>query len=362
LGVWKSSVEVMVIDQAFWRDRRVLLTGHTGFKGVWMSLLLSRLGAKVAGIALDPDPGSLFERADVSADIVDCRVDICDRSALKQAIAKIEPEIVFHLAAQSLVRHSYRFPVETFSTNVMGTVNLLDALRSTPGLKSVVIVTSDKVYRNHEWVWPYRESDHLGGHDPYSGSKAAAEIATASMTSSFYAGGAAITTARAGNVIGGGDFAVDRLVPDLAKALGDGTPIVLRNPLAVRPWQHVIDPLLGYIFLAQAAVVQPLNGQAFNFGPTAEGNLTVESVVRRFIAAYGRSVDVEIDAGPQPHEAQLLQLDATKARTLLGWNPLLNTTDAIVAAAKWYRAVADGEDPAKLTRANMEEFLDRIRG
>ena len=355
-------MEVVVIDQAFWRGRRVLLTGHTGFKGAWMSLLLSRLGARVVGIALNPDPGSLFERADVSADIVDYRVDICDRAALKEAISIIEPEVVFHLAAQSLVRHSYRFPVETFSTNVMGTVNLLDTLRSVPDLKSVVIVTSDKVYRNNEWVWSYRESDHLGGHDPYSGSKAAAEIVTASMTSSFYAKGAAITTARAGNVIGGGDIAVDRLVPDLAKALGDGVPVVLRNPMAVRPWQHVIDPLLGYIMLAQAAVMQPLHGQAFNFGPSAEGNMTVESIVRCFFAAYGRSVDVKIDTNPQPHEAQLLQLDSTKARTLLGWQPLLSTTDAIVAAAKWYRAVADGEDPAKLTRANVDEFLDRIRG
>lgn len=355
-------MEVVVIDQAFWRGRRVLLTGHTGFKGAWMSLLLSRLGARVVGIALNPDPGSLFERADVSADIVDYRVDICDRAALKEAISIIEPEVVFHLAAQSLVRHSYRFPVETFSTNVMGTVNLLDTLRSVPDLKSVVIVTSDKVYRNNEWVWSYRESDHLGGHDPYSGSKAAAEIVTASMTSSFYAKGAAITTARAGNVIGGGDIAVDRLVPDLAKALGDGVPVVLRNPMAVRPWQHVIDPLLGYIMLAQAAVMQPLHGQAFNFGPSAEGNMTVELIVRCFFAAYGRSVDVKIDTNPQPHEAQLLQLDSTKARTLLGWQPLLSTTDAIVAAAKWYRAVADGEDPAKLTRANVDEFLDRIRG
>jgi CDP-glucose 4,6-dehydratase len=355
-------VEVVVIDHAFWRGRRVLLTGHTGFKGAWMSLLLSRLGARVAGIALDPDPGSLFECADVSTDIVDYRVDIRDMAALRGAIAKIEPEVVFHLAAQSLVRHSYQFPVETFSTNVMGTVNLLDTLRSAQDLKSVVIVTSDKVYRNHEWVWSYRESDHLGGHDPYSGSKAAAEIATASMTSSFYAKGAAITTARAGNVIGGGDIAVDRLVPDLSKALKDGVPVVLRNPMAVRPWQHVIDPLLGYVMLAQAAVVQPLRGQAFNFGPSAEGNMTVESIVRCFIEAYGRSVDVKIDTNPQPHEAQLLQLDATKARTLLGWHPLLSTTDAIVAAAKWYRAVADGEDPAKLTRVNVEKFLDRIRG
>jgi CDP-glucose 4,6-dehydratase len=355
-------VEVVVIDQAFWHGRRVLITGHTGFKGAWMSLLLSRLGANLTGIALHPEPGSLYERADVSADIVDRRVDICDRTALKAAIAKIEPEIVFHLAAQSLVRHSYRFPVETFSTNVMGTVNLLDTLRSVPDLKSVIIVTSDKVYRNHEWVWPYRESDYLGGHDPYSGSKAAAEIVTASMASSFFAKGAAIVTARAGNVIGGGDFAVDRLVPDLSRALRDDVPIVLRNPMAVRPWQHVIDPLLGYIVLAQAAVGQPLPGHAFNFGPSAEGNMTVESIVRRFFAAYGRSVDVKIDTNSQPHEAQLLQLDATKARTLLGWNPLLSTTDAIAATAKWYRAAAGGADIAKLTRADVDGFLDRVKG
>lgn len=325
-----------------------------------MSLLLSRLGAKVVGIALSPDPGSLYELASVSKDVVDLRVNICDRAALRAAVAKIEPEIVFHLAAQSLVRHSYNFPVETFSTNIMGTINLLDALRSIQNLKSAIIVTSDKVYRNSEWMWPYRESDPLGGHDPYSASKAAAEIATASMISSYFAKGG-IATARAGNVIGGGDFAIDRLIPDLARALRDQMPILLRNPRAVRPWQHVIDPLLGYMILAQKAAGRELPCHAFNFGPLADGNMSVESVVRCFFAAYGCSVDVKIDPNPQPHEAQLLQVDATKARTFLGWNPILSTEDAIATAARWYRAATEGADVAKLTRADVDELLDRAK-
>jgi CDP-glucose 4,6-dehydratase len=349
----------MVIDRSFWKRRRVLLTGHTGFKGSWLSLLLHDMGADVTGVALAPESRSLFELAGVARDIRDLRADIRDRKALGSIVASARPEVVFHLAAQPLVRSSYRNPIETFETNVMGTANLLDALRSSADLKATVIVTSDKVYRNEEWAWAYRETDALGGRDPYSASKAAAEIITASMSSSFLSAHSPVVTARAGNVIGGGDFAVDRLIPDIFRALEHNNSLLLRNPMAIRPWQHAINPLLGYLVLAEATASRRSLPDAFNFGPSIDDAMSVGEVVDRFLDAFGRRIDVEVDKGEKPHEDMLLLVDASRARTLLGWRPLLTVSEAIVSTAKWYRAAADGHDLAALTRSETREFLER---
>jgi CDP-glucose 4,6-dehydratase len=354
----------MVIDRSFWKGRRVLLTGHTGFKGSWLTLLLHELGADVTGVALPPESTSLFEMAAVARDIRDLRADIRNRDVFGKIVAAANPEVVFHLAAQSLVRSSYQNPIETFATNVMGTAHLLDALRTSADLKAAVIVTSDKVYRNEERAWAYRETDALGGRDPYSASKAAAEIVTASLSSSFFPAQSPVVTARAGNVIGGGDFAVDRLIPDIFRALQQNTPLLLRNPLAIRPWQHVIDPLLGYLVLAEAAASRRPLPNAFNFGPSIDDAIPVEQVVDLFLDAFGRRIDIEMDKGEKPHEATLLRVDASRARTLLDWRPLLTVSEAITASAKWYRAAADGEgtdseDLASLTRREVREFLER---
>ncbi|WP_375313597.1 CDP-glucose 4,6-dehydratase [Bradyrhizobium sp. A5] len=352
----------MVIDRSFWKHRRVLLTGHTGFKGSWLSLLLRDLGADVTGIALAPDSHSLFELAGVARNIRDLRVDIRDRGALAKSVAETRPEIVFHLAAQALVRSSYRDPIETFETNVMGTANLLDALRSSADLKATVIVTSDKVYRSEEWTWAYRETDTLGGRDPYSASKAAAEIITASMSSSFLSAHAPVVTARAGNVIGGGDFAVDRLIPDIFRALQENRPLLLRSRMAIRPWQHVIDPLLGYLVLAEAVASGRSLPDAFNFGPSTDDVMSVGEVVDQFLTAFGRRIDVEVDKGENLHETMSLRVDASRARTLLGWRPLLTVSEAIASAAKWYRSAAEGEDLAALTRSEVQKLLERVGG
>lgn len=352
----------MVIDRSFWKRRRVLLTGHTGFKGSWLSLLLRDLGADVTGVALAPDAHSLFGLAGVARDVRDLRVDIRDRGALARSVAESRPEIVLHLAAQPLVRSSYRDPIETYETNIMGTAHLLDALRSSADLKATVIVTSDKVYRSEEWSWAYRETDALGGRDPYSASKAAAEIIAASMSSSFLSAHAPMATARAGNVIGGGDFAEDRLIPDIFRALQKSTPLLLRSRMAIRPWQHVIDPLLGYLVLAEALASGRSLPGAFNFGPSIDEAVSVGEVVDQFLAAFGRSIDVEVDKGQKPHETMSLRVDASRARSLLGWHPLLTVSEAIAAAAKWYRAAAEGDDLAALTRSEVQKYLEQVGG
>lgn len=352
----------MVIDRSFWRGRRVLLTGHTGFKGAWLSLTLNALGARVTGVALPAEAGSLFELAKVSPDIDDRQLDIRDQHALQAVILESNPEIVFHLAAQPLVRYSYADPLSTFSTNVMGTANLLNALKGLTELRAAVVVTSDKVYFNEDWVWAYRETDRLGGRDPYSASKSAAEIITLSMAASFFDRGATVSTARAGNVVGGGDFAADRLVPDIVRALKTGKSVSLRNPMAIRPWQHVMDPILGYLALAYAAANSRAFQGAFNFGPSVQETMTVEALVKCFFEAYGRSTRVEFESGDnQPYETTVLRVDSTKARTLLNWRPLISTNDAIVSAAEWYRAAENGADLAIRTRAEVEEFLRRAR-
>lgn len=345
------------------RDARVLLTGHTGFKGSWLATWLTQLGAEVHGIGLDPaTTPSLFEVADIGASLAsDRRVDINDRTALGQAVDAIRPDIVLHLAAQAIVREGYTDPVGTFGTNTLGTVNLLDALRG-KSVGAAVIVTTDKTYENREWLHPYRETDALGGRDPYSASKACAEIATQAMRASYPAELPPIATARAGNVIGGGDWAADRLIPDCMRAFADGRSVQLRNPSATRPWQHVLDPLAGYLML----VVALMNGDReapgpWNFGPDVAGEDQVGSVAQRAARAWGAGATVEIS--PQadaPHEADILRLSSAKAFLALGWKPRWELDRAIIETVAWHRAHIDGKAMADFTRYQLEQWQDGV--
>jgi CDP-glucose 4,6-dehydratase len=319
----------------------------TGFKGSWLALWLRELGAVVTGYALPPPTKpSLFEAARVGDDVRWIDADVRDLSRLRRAVEESAPEVVFHLAAQPLVRASYESPVETFATNVLGTVNLLEALRGQPGVKAIVIVTTDKCYENREWVWPYRETDPLGGHDPYSSSKACAEIVSSSFYRSFYrATGVGVGTARAGNVIGGGDWSRDRLIPDMIGAFASGQSALIRNPASVRPWQHVLEPLLGYLVLAErlASDHERFSG-GWNFGPDALAIKPVSHLASTLSQIWGDGARWHTETLAQPHEAGLLALDASKARTSLAWAPRLGLETALEWTARWYKAFHGGED------------------
>ncbi|MBE3040023.1 MAG: CDP-glucose 4,6-dehydratase, partial [Chloroflexi bacterium] len=327
MGIGQSALEGVVMRVAnadFWAGRRVLITGHTGFKGSWLSLLLSELGAEVAGLALDPPTSpSIFEQARIAELFKrDIRGDVTDSTTVLSVLSEEDPEIVFHLAAQPLVRDSYAKPVDTFLTNVMGTVNVLEACRQSEGVRAVVVVTTDKVYENKEWYWGYRETDALGGRDPYSASKACAEIVTASYRSSFTFGSSgAVGTARAGNVIGGGDWARDRLIPDCMRAFRDGREVVIRYPESIRPWQHVLDCLHGYVLLAESLAQEGTKfAEAFNFGPSVEELVAVGTVVEAAGRLWGPKAMYRIDASAADrHEAGLLRLDNTRALAMLHW-------------------------------------------
>lgn len=339
--------------------RRVLLTGHTGFKGGWLALWLHRLGCEVTGVALPPpaDRPSLFEAADV-ADLLDHRVaDVADEAALAAALRGVDAELVIHMAAQPLVRLSYREPVATFRTNVVGTAAVLDAARRMPSLRGAVVVTSDKCYENREQLWGYREDDRMGGADPYSASKGCAELVIESYRRSFFSGNGApmLASARAGNVFGGGDWSEDRLVPDIVRAVGAGRPVAIRNPASVRPWQHVLEPLAGYLQLA-AAMLEG-DGEAaggWNFGPDEAGVVDVRTLADGFGRAWGPAGPRFVfgDAVDAPHEAGLLRLDSIKAKVLLGWRPRLSLDAAIAMTVDWYRAHAAG-------RTDMRELTER---
>lgn len=369
MGEWIRSLEsvAMNIEASFWKGRRVLLTGHTGFKGAWLTIWLNKLGAIVYGYALDPpSQPALFSVANLGSLLAeDIRADIRDRTALLAAFERAKPEVVLHLAAQSLVRESYRKPVETYDINVMGTVNLLEAARHCPTTKAVVIVTTDKCYENQEWVHPYRETDPMGGHDPYSSSKACAEIVTAAYRSSFFqsvqgSSEAAIASARAGNVIGGGDWAADRLVPDCIRAFQLGQSVYLRHPQSIRPWQHVLEPLAGYLSLAERLCGSDAGRFAtgWNFGPAPEDDAAVGIVADRLAGLWGQGATVTIDpAGQHPHEANLLRLDVTKARVLLGWQPKWRLDTALRQTVEWYRAWLRNEDMAAVCRGQIDEYL-----
>jgi CDP-glucose 4,6-dehydratase len=401
-----SPAQARQVDPVFWRSRRVLVTGHTGFKGAWLCLWLQSLGAHVYGASLGvPSDPCLYELARVAEGMAGSAVcDIRDAEAIRRAIAQAEPEVVFHLAAQPLVRRSFAAPLETYETNVMGTVNVLEAVRTSPSVEAVVVVTSDKCYENREVPTPYREDDPLGGHDPYSSSKAAAELVTSAYRRSYLSGpaGPRVASARAGNVIGGGDWGEDRLVPDLVRAAVSHGTLSLRNPAATRPWQHVLSPLSGYLVLAQALcgrggadrvgealcerdgadrVGEALCGiggadrfgegargdgdrvgrdgggtqfaRAWNFGPDPDDARTVEWVVRRVSELWPGGVLWSVDDGPHPHEAGLLALDSSLARSELDWEPAVGLEEGLAATVAWYLAWQEGEDLRKLTLAQV---------
>lgn len=334
----------------FYRNRRVLVTGHTGFKGSWLALWLQKLGADVTGFALPPATNpSHFDILGLGKRIRHREGDIRDLSAVRNVFAEVEPEVVFHLAAQAIVRSSYEDPKGTFDVNIGGTVNVLEAIRNTPSVRVAVVVTSDKCYENREWVWGYREEDPLGGHDPYSASKGAAEIVCGAYARSYFdAGGRGphpgFATARAGNVIGGGDWAADRLIPDCVRALAAGKAVVIRNPGATRPWQHVLDPLSGYLLLARRLAEDPVRfSGAWNFGPADGSAMPVRELAARFV---GQWPEGRLRVGPTgknaPHEAHALALCTDKARKILGWQPVLSAGEAVDWAAAWYHAWQEG--------------------
>ncbi len=348
-----------------WANRSVFITGHTGFKGAWLSLWLHSLGAKIHGYALNPPTvPSLFDVAGVGQIIKsDTRSNLSDLATLTQSLATAQPEVVFHLAAQPLVRESYVDPLGTFATNVMGTANLLEAIRGLSCVKAVIIVTTDKVYDNREWVYPYREVDRLGGRDPYSASKAAAEIVVASYRASFFGANsqssAQIATARAGNVIGGGDWAKDRLVPDCLRAFSQGEAVRLRYPQAVRPWQHVLEPIAGYIRLSERllSVDAPRFACAWNFGPDTNGNATVGDVAKLTARLWGDNALVELEEGEdRPHEAGLLRLDITRAQNELGWQPCWSIEQALQATVDWHRGWLTDRDMRDYTLSQIQDF------
>jgi CDP-glucose 4,6-dehydratase len=325
----------------FWNNKRVFLTGHTGFKGSWLALWLHSLGAKVYGYSLPPNTSpALFEVANIAPLLKgNTFADIRDYATLSKAIAEAQPDIVFHLAAQPLVRRSYADPIETYSTNVMGTVNLLEAVRQSSQVKAVVNITTDKCYENKEWVWAYREDEPMGGHDPYSSSKGCAELVTASYRNSFYeSAGIGLASARAGNVIGGGDWSEDRLIPDFLRAIDAQEILNIRSPHAIRPWQHVLEPLKGYMLLAQALYKEPqAYASAWNFGPHEQDAKEVAWIVNK-LATYMPKTQWQIDANPQLHEANLLKLDSSKARQYLKWQPAWNLEMALQKIAEWHLA------------------------
>lgn len=348
----------------FWRGKRVFVTGHTGFKGSWLSLWLQQMGADVVGYALaPPTKPSLFEVARVGEGMHSIIADIRDLPTLTTAIAEHRPEIVFHLAAQPLVRLSYEQPVETYATNVMGTVHVLEAVRQTGGVRAVVNITTDKCYENREWVWGYRENEPMGGYDPYSNSKGCAELVTAAYRTSFFNSanhvkhGVALASARAGNVIGGGDWAKDRLIPDIMAAFFEQRPVVIRNPQAIRPWQHVLEPLSGYLMLAERLWAEgPAFAEGWNFGPNEEDTRPVEWIVKHLAGTWGKGATWSIDGGNHPHEASYLKLDISKARSRLDWHPRWDLEISLRHIVDWNLAYRRGGNMRDLTLKQIAEY------
>ncbi len=349
----------MQIQPDFWRGRRVLLTGHTGFKGSWLSLWLQSMGAQLRGIALvPPTTPALFEVASVAAGMDHCIADIRDFRAIQSLMDEFQPELVLHMAAQPLVRLSYDQPMETYATNVMGTVHVLEAARHAGSVRAIINVTTDKCYENREWAWGYRENEPMGGHDPYSNSKGCAELVSSAYRKSFLAdAGIALATARAGNVIGGGDWAVDRLIPDIFRALECGKPVQIRNPRATRPWQHVLEPLSGYLLLAQQLIE---HGQAYaegwNFGPNDDDVRPVSRIAELLCDAWGDGARWEFTGESGPHEATFLKLDISKAKARLGWNPRWPLPHALKAIIGWHQAWLRKEDMRAICQAQIADY------
>ncbi len=364
MAVGQGAMEGVVLNPAFWKGKRVLLTGHTGFKGSWLTLWLESMGAHVVGYALAPPTNpSLFETAEVGKEMASIVGDVRDLEHLRAVFVEHIPEIVFHMAAQSLVRYSYQNSVETYATNVMGTVHLLESVRNTPGVKAVVNITTDKCYENREWVWGYRENEPMGGYDPYSNSKGCAELVSAAYRSSFFNAdshaqhGVALATVRAGNVIGGGDWAPDRLIPDILVAFERGELVNIRNPHAIRPWQHVLEPLRGYLTLAERLYEQGTSyAEGWNFGPNDEDAKPVSWIVEQMAEMWGHGAKWQIVAGEQPHEATYLKLDISKARSRLDWHPALRLNDALELTLDWARQRQAGASIRKLTLSQINAY------
>jgi len=360
----RASQGAVMLDRSFWKGRRVFLTGHTGFKGSWLSLWLNALGAEVTGFALEPPTRpSLFDQAGVARTVRSICGDVRDFPRLKSAMVESRPEVVIHMAAQSVVKRGYQDPIETYSSNVMGTVHLLEALRQIGRPCVVVNVTSDKCYDNKEWPWGYRENDALGGHDPYSNSKACAEMVTSAFCDSYFRTTGpesveiAVASARAGNVIGGGDWTGDQLIPDLMRSFLDSKPCLIRSPSAIRPWQFVLEPLRGYLMLAERLAEDPSKfGSAWNFGPADADARPVSWIADRLVQLWGGGVSWCNDAAVHPREAHYLKLDVSKTKTGLGWQPVLPLTGALDWIVEWYRMFQTGGDLGRLTQQQIEKY------
>jgi CDP-glucose 4,6-dehydratase len=355
------------MTRSFWNGRRVFVTGHTGFKGSWLCLWLQSAGATTCGYALEPPTTpNLFEAAGVANGMESQIADVRDLDSLVRAMRKFQPDVVLHLAALSVVRESYEQPVTTYATNVMGTVNVLECVRSLRCVRALVNVTSDKCYENREWVWPYRETDTLGGHDPYSNSKACAELVTSAYSRSFFhanmagQGGVGIGTCRAGNVLGGGDWTRDQLVPDIMRAFSSGHPPNIRNPRATRPWQFVLEPLHGYLMLAEKLWSDPAGfSEAWNFGPTEEDTKTVGWIVEELCRRWGDGTSWKQDSGSHPHEAGLLKVDSSKSRSRLNWHPVMRLSEALDWVVEWYQTYLKGADVRSVALEQIQRFEER---
>lgn len=348
-----------VIDPKFWQGKRVFLTGHTGFKGSWLSLWLQSMGAKLYGYALmPPTTPALFDEAQVAQGMTSIIGDVRDYGSLFEALKQSQAEIVIHMAAQPLVRLSYDQPVETYATNVMGTVHLLEAIRQVGGVRAVVNVTTDKCYENKEWVWGYREDEPMGGHDPYSNSKGCSELVTSAYRRSFFQkSDIALGSARAGNVIGGGDWALDRLVPDILRAFERKEPVVIRNPYATRPWQHVLEPLSGYLTLAQKLYEEGQSyAEGWNFGPNDDDAKPVQWIVEELVHDWGAGASWQLDCGEHPHEANYLKLDISKAKSRLGWGPRWSLSKALGKITAWHQAWLAGDNVQQVCLRQIEQF------
>lgn len=349
----------------FYKGKKVFVTGHTGFKGSWLCLLLHKLGAQVSGYALNPPTQpSLYEAANIDAFVDSTIGDIRNYNLLLATLQSVKPDIVIHMAAQPLVRESYKNPRETYEVNVMGTVNLLDAIRQIASVKAVVNVTTDKCYENREWHWGYRENEPMGGYDPYSNSKGCSELVTSSFRNSFFnpatytQHGVALASARAGNVIGGGDWADDRLIPDFIRAITAGQEVKIRSPYAIRPWQHVLEPLSGYLTLAQALYTAGAQyAQGWNFGPDDNDARNVEWITKTICELWGDNASYSVDTNPQPHEANYLKLDCSKAKAELNWYPKWNIHKTLESIVEWNKGLIGGEDAREITEKQIEEYL-----
>ncbi len=367
MDIRRSALEDLV-RQDFWKGKRIFLTGHTGFKGSWLSLWLQKLGANVTGYSLIPSTNpSLFEVAHVGRNMKSIIGDICNIESLKQSMQSAQPDIAIHMAAQSLVHNSYKDPVETYATNVMGTVKFLEAVRNTPTVKAVIIVTSDKCYENKEQIWGYREDESLGGYDPYSNSKGCAELVTAAYRSSFFNRknyknhGVSIATVRAGNVIGGGDWSENRLIPDIIKSFTNNTKVHIRNPNSIRPWQYVLEPLRGYLMLAEKLFLEGSSyGEAWNFGPLDEGSKKVSWVVNKMSEFFGKTNTYTDNAVNNYHETRYLKVDSSKANMRLNWNQLLHLQEALYNIFDWYNLFSNKADMHYETLRQIQDYEKKI--